>query len=374
MPKTRVMFVYWGRRGALSQFTLEVARAALKDEKLSTTISVSRQNELISSFEEFGPALLPIDTFSHGVSAVLQAWRIPRLRQQLYDRIRSDETQAVIELIPHVWSFLLMPVVRKAGARYCTVIHDADAHPGDRSGLMKGLLDRVLPMADTVFTLSGAVAGRLEASGLAPVDKISILHHPDLTYSVRRPRPPRQPGGPVRLLFLGRIMAYKGLNLFIDTAERLRRDGVPVEIGVFGEGRLGQSEARLQAMGAEIVNRWLTSEEIADALSRYDAVVLSHTEASQSGVAATAFGAGVPVVATPVGGLIEQVVDGVTGVLAKQADSDALADAVKLLFSEPGLYESVCANLVRTSEDRSMAKFIEDIVMHSVKPVIPTRV
>ena len=169
-------------------------------------------------------------------------------------------------------------------------------------------------------------------------------------------------------------MAYKGLHLFLDTVDQLRNDGIAVEAGVFGEGPLGSATERLQRMGAEVVNRWLSGAEIAAALARYHAVVLSHTEASQSGVAATAFGAGVPVIATPVGGLIEQVTDGVAGVLAKRTDAPAaLAAAVKHLLLDQQVYRATCLNLARTSEQRSMARFVKIIVAHTVRGTSPVR-
>ena len=68
----RVMFLYWGRRGALSQFALEVGRAAVGDERLSATVSFSRQNESFESCRDFGPALFPVDTFQTNAGAVLQ--------------------------------------------------------------------------------------------------------------------------------------------------------------------------------------------------------------------------------------------------------------------------------------------------------------
>ena len=101
-------------------------------------------------------------------------------------------------------------------------------------------------------------------------------------------------------------------------------------------------------------------------LARYHRPVLSHTDASQSGVAAAAFGAGLPVVAMPVGGLIEQVVDGVTGLLASRADAPALADATKRLLLDPTLYRAVCTNIARTREQRSMATFVKDCVSHAL--------
>ena len=110
-----------------------------------------------------------------------------------------------------------------------------------------------------------------------------------------------------------------------------------------------------------MVNRWLGADEIAAALQRYDAVVLSYIEASQSGVAAAAYGSGMPVIATPVGGLSEQVQEGVTGVMAARVDARALAEAAKRLF-EPTFYGAVCAGIRQASQERSMAKFVREIV------------
>jgi glycosyltransferase involved in cell wall biosynthesis len=217
------------------------------------------------------------------------------------------------------------------------------------------------------------VANELEASGRVPSNRLCTLFHPDLSYKPRPERLPLSPDEPIRLLFFGRIMAYKGLHLFLDTVDQLRSDGIAVEAGVFGEGPLGSATERLQRMGAEVVNRWLSGAEIAAALARYHAVVLSHTEASQSGVAATAFGAGVPVIATPVGGLIEQVTDGVTGVLAKRTDALALAAAVKHLLLDQQVYRATCLNPARTSEQRSMARFVKIIVAHTVRGTSPVR-
>ena len=98
----------------------------------------------------------------------------------------------------------------------------------------------------------------------------------------------------------------------------LRREGLRFHIAVIGEGDLGPLRARLEARGAEIDKRWIGHSEVPGIMARADAVVLPSIEASQSGVAATALGHGVPVIATPAGGVVEQVRDGETGLLGSQ--------------------------------------------------------
>jgi glycosyltransferase involved in cell wall biosynthesis len=361
-----VLFMYWGRRG-LTQFVLELARVALADPTLMTTISVSRQNEAFSQFEMLGGDIVPVDTFATKFGALAMPWKILQVRRMIADIVVRKRIEVVIDLMPHVWSSFAASAVRAAGARYVVFVHDADAHPGDyRTWSVKLLLDRAVAKADRVLTLSTAVARRLIERRLVPEERISTLFHPDVSHGEGCLQSPPGPGEPIKLFFLGRIMPYKGLGLFLDTVDLLRADRLPVEVGVFGEGSLGTLAARLRDGGAEVVNRWLSQHEISAILARCHAVVLSHTEASQSGVAAMALAAGVPVVATPVGGLVEQVQDGITGAIASSVDAPALAAAAKRLLLDPAFYKSVCTNIAQSAGQRSMARFVQYCVACAV--------
>lgn len=358
----RAMFMYWGRRG-LTQFVLELAREALADPSLVATISVSRQNRSFSQFEALGADILPIDTFESSLGALTRPWKILQVRRTISNIVERKRIEVVIDVMPHIWSSFVASAVQAAGARYVAIVHDADVHPGDhRTWSAKYLLDRAVTRADRVLTLSTAVARRLTERRMVSQERISTLFHPDVSYGESCLRSPPKLGDPIRLFLLGRIMPYKGLGLFLETVELLRADGISVEIGVFGEGGLGKLGARLREGGAEVINRWLLPHEISAILGRCHAVVLSYTEASQSGVAAMALAAGVPVIATPVGGLVEQVQDGITGAIAKAPDAPALAAAIKRLLLDPVHYKAVCANIVRSSGQRSMARFLQDCV------------
>lgn len=362
----RVMFLYWGRRG-LSRFALDAARAAHTNPKMVACLSVSRQNESFSAFTAFEGTLVPIDTFATNMGAMAQAWRIPLIRRQLAKYVAENRIGVVIELLPHVWSPLILPAIRSAGARYVTIIHDADPHPGDATSVVKFILDQVMHTADHVVTLSDAVACRIATSRRIPSSKMFTLFLPDFDFGATRVCRAPMPGEALKIAFLGRIMPYKGLPLFIDTIELLRREGIAVEAGVFGEGALGGNEARLTNLGVEVVNRWLTDVEIGAILPRFHALMLTHTEASQSGIAAAAFGAGLPVIASPVGGLVEQVKDGINGMLATSTDAPAMAVAVKRLLQDPRLYDQVCRNLHDARADRSMARFVDECVAQAVR-------
>ena len=361
MRKTSILLLYWGRRG-LTQFTLEAARAALASDTLKTSISVSRQNEAFGEFEVFGPSLFPVETFASSAGAVGNTWRIPVLRRQLSEHLRQNRVEAVVELMPHVWSAAIAPVIRASGARFSTLVHDATPHAGDyRSRIAHFLLKRPAATADKIITLSDAVTKEVLTRGGMNPKKVVTLFHPQLSYTLPKRRVMPSPGAPLRLIFLGRIMAYKGLPLFLDTLEVLRARSIPFEAGVYGEGQLGDLGPHLRSLGVDVINRWLSAEEIGAVLLRSHAVLLTHTGASQSGVAASAVGAGVPVVVTPVGGLIAQIRDGIDGIVATRTEATAVADAVERLFI-PENYARICDALATSNANRSMPAFIHQAV------------
>jgi glycosyltransferase involved in cell wall biosynthesis len=100
-------------------------------------------------------------------------------------------------------------------------------------------------------------------------------------------------------------------------------------------------------------------------MARFDAVVLAHVEASQSGVAAAALGHGLPVIATPSGGVVEQIDAEKTGIFASEVSAEALADAMSRFVQNPelrrALYRGV-SHLGGADNPHSMERFFEAIV------------
>lgn len=355
-----VVFLYLGRRGALCRFTLELARAALDYEAIRCVYFVSRANELIGHFRGHPLGLHECDTFESS-SLFAFGGNFVRTRRHLLDYVRRERPLAVVTLMPHLWTPLLAPSIRRLGVLYATIIHDGVPHPGDPTGRLNRWLLRDANHADLIVTLSQAVSQLLFGSNRIEKDRILRLFHPDLTFdsgSVARKCPRR----PFRLLFFGRIMPYKGLSLLVDATEMLRNAGVQIDLGVIGSGDIGPVRARLSALGAEVINRWVADHEIGPILARYDAMACSHVEASQSGAAAAAFGNCMPVVGMPVGGVAEQIIEGKTGVLAKRVSARAFADALNRLIVQPGLYERISYHLSNTARDRSMHRFLGELM------------
>lgn len=365
MKECNVAFLYWGRRG-FSRFTLEAVRAARKIG-LNACFSISTSNELYDEFRRFSDDIFPVDTFQSGSGAILNAGRILHLRSALVAWLAQRDVNCVIALMPHVWSPLISGVLRGQGVRYAVVMHDAKAHPGDPTGLVFDWLLQDVKRADVVVTLSRFVRSDLIRRQVAPPERIKSVLMPDLTFPLGRPEaatksPRTETSGPLRILYFGRLLRYKGLPLFVNAVGDLIGNGCPVDISVCGEGNINPAiRARLESMGATITNRWMSDEEVGQLMACHDVMVLTHSEASQSGLISAAFAAGLPVVTTPVGGLVEQVLQRGGGLVAERADAKSIADCIRLLARDCTAYNDICAR-IGVSPRFSMEQFLRDLI------------
>ena len=349
----RTLFVYWGRRGSISEMVLELAKVS-GDEAL---FSVSRQNELFGEISRSGAPLLAVDTFSKSIGAVFGLHRLWRIRDQLLLAIAEHQIDQVVVLMSHVWTPLIADSIRRAGARYIVVVHDAAKHPGDATAIVNSWLLRDALKADEVVTLSTFVKTELIARFPQIEGRTITLFHPVFRSAAVSDQPQTQRS--IGFLFFGRIMAYKGLPLFVEACELLRERGRDFRVGVAGEGNLRELAGRLTALKADITNRWLHYDEISTVIREYDCIVLSNIEASQSGVVALAHGFGRPVIVSPVGGLIEQIKDRYSGLIARSVSAAAFADAMELFLTDAALRQRLSAGVEGARQDLSVARFFE---------------
>ncbi|MBY0564701.1 MAG: glycosyltransferase family 4 protein [Hyphomonadaceae bacterium] len=357
---SRIVLQYLGRRGAMARFTFDFARAMAKIDAVECTVIIARDNAFAEAIAALPGRLAAVELFRHDGGAVLEAWRLGAVRRALEDAYRSARADIVVELMPHVWSPLLDDLPARVGARRAAIIHDWRGHPGDITALATPWLNRSALRADRIVTLSQAVAGQIAADRRDLADRIVALFHPDFPRAIA----PRAAGveGPMRVLFIGRLHAYKGLDLFVEAAERAAKRGVPLAIEVAGAGDIARLRRGLSALGARVTNRWLSEAEIDAALARCDVVAATYREASQSGVVALAFGAGRAAIVTPVGALPEQVKHGHTGFVAARADAEAICEVLAALAADRALLSMMEANVQREAPSRSMATFARALV------------
>ncbi|MEP6877800.1 MAG: glycosyltransferase family 4 protein [Nitrosospira sp.] len=160
--------------------------------------------------------------------------------------------------------------------------------------------------------------------------------------------------GEIRLLFFGRIHEYKGLRYFIDSVIILRNKGYPVIGVVAGRGSdLEPNRQRMEEEGCfEILERYISSEEIPNLFLDSCVVILPYIDGTQSGVAAMALAYARPVVASRVGSIPELVRHNENGLLVPPCDAMALAEAIEHVITDNELWERLAmgARMLRNGE------------------------
>jgi glycosyltransferase involved in cell wall biosynthesis len=208
-------------------------------------------------------------------------------------------------------------------------------------------LDRIL----TTYGLGGAdaflVHARSEAEKLEGLAKgRPVRVHPHPSYEIfSRSAPSREEArraldldGRV-ILFFGYVRPYKGLEDLLQALILARPDAWDrlVVVGEFYEPperyRRWLEDPRLRDR-VRVVNRYVPNEEVARYFAAADVAALPYREATGSGIAQIAFGAGLPVIATRTGGLEEVVEEGVSGLLVPTRDPASLARALERFFDE----------------------------------------
>lgn len=144
------------------------------------------------------------------------------------------------------------------------------------------------------------------------------------------------------ILFFGNMRPSKGLDVLLEACEgplatdpgyRLIVAGQPIRGDNNYWSRVRPVLQRLEKSGRIILrNEYIPDQDIPLYFTAADVLALPYKEIFQSGVLFLGYNFGLPVVATDVGELREDIVEGRTGFICKPCDAASLARAIKKYF------------------------------------------
>ena len=194
----------------------------------------------------------------------------------------------------------------------------------------------------TFFAVSKFLRGKLLEQGF-PAERVLLVY---TGVNTKKFRPASTEDRPT-ILFVGRLVGFKGAEFLIKAASEVQRQFPEVELVLIGDGPLRkdlerlakQSLRRYRFLGAQ------TSEEVRDWMNRASvlcmpSVTLPSGEAEAFGmVCAEAQAMGKPVVAFACGGIKEIISHANTGFLAPEYDWQGLGRYLMLLLQNAELRE-----------------------------------
>jgi glycosyltransferase involved in cell wall biosynthesis len=240
--------------------------------------------------------------------------------------------------------------------------HHGYTWPDLRARLYNRLDRWSLRAAVKVLTVSNPFRRQLQARGV-PLGRIEIVHNaiqPDWASEARNPENAAALRAEMNIapdrnvvLVVGRLSREKDHLTLLDAVNLLRKRFSPYLV-IVGDGperpRIEQRIRRLWLAGNVILTGQQSSAEpyygIADL-----AVLSSRTEGSPNALL-EAMAAGVPLVATAVGGVPEIANDGETALLVKPGDARALAESMGRLLEDRQLSSGLAARARQLVRER----------------------
>lgn len=240
----------------------------------------------------------------------------------------------------------------------------------------KVFIRRTFSSADFVMVLGARWRDYVCDELRVPVDRVAVmLNAAPGPVTMRAPK--ARGADPLRILFLGRLGARKGVPEILRALadSRVRRE--PWVAVLAGDGEIALYRAEAQRLGLDhrvTFSGWVDSDHAQQLLSESDLLLLpSHAEGLPMSVI-EAFAHGVPVVSTPVGAIPDIVENDINGLLVRSGDSVQLADALLRLMDDEPLRLILAENARRTWEERlNVASYARELALCWRRMSVSTR-
>ncbi|HKY98853.1 MAG TPA: glycosyltransferase family 4 protein [Gemmatimonadaceae bacterium] len=205
------------------------------------------------------------------------------------------------------------------------------------------ILRRIIRNSDAITVISSYTRERLHEYE-AGVDTVTIPFGAAAKNQGSTTPSHRSATDPFELLFVGRLVKRKGVNVLLNAVKLLEGDR-RLHLRIVGGGpELGELQQLATALGITdkvTFDGVVTNERIAELFRQCDALVLPAivTETGDTEglgvVLIEAMGYGKPVIASAAGGIVDIVKDNDTGLLVPPGDAAALASAIRRAMDDP---------------------------------------
>lgn len=320
--------VYWGKRGGGNRFTFNLCMEMFKKD-IPFVVSLSSSNENLLVYEESFPNKIKLIDCQTELPNLLFTYKNRRIKARgVIENFRLLQVKNVLITMPHFLDFSIYKETKSNFMTLTRVIHDYKRHPGDlwpnflSIFLRRFATNKIIYLSKFVkekctFPKKESIVAAFPDEYLSPTSSHSSadLEHHDV-------------------LIVGRIRKYKGLHILGDVV-KLLNETRKVDFLLAGSGKTAIKSGE----NLHVIKKWLTELEFEALFLHTRIVLLLHDEASQSGIPSIATAYGKWIVAPSLGGLAEQVVNGVNGFLYQPGNLPSLNDALlnALQMEEQGI-------------------------------------
>lgn len=301
---------------------------ALRERGHEPVVLVGGEGEFTEQLRALDLPYVSLRHLVRPISPLHDAWAVPELfaalRRLRPDLVSSHSTKA---------GLVARAAARLAGLPSVFTAHGWSFTDGTGGGRVYALAERLAARVTTrIITVSDHDRALALRRGIGPAERLVTIHNG----MADAPGARSDPGAaPPRIVMVGRMERQK------DHATLLRALGdcgaLPWELDLVGDGPLRpalETQAARLGLGGRV--RFLGSRrDVPEVLARGQVFVLATNWEGLPLSVIEAMRAGLPVVATAVGGTGELVAEGRTGFLVPRGDAGAMGSRLRSLLADP---------------------------------------
>jgi len=292
-------------------------------------VVVSNGGELVKELEACGAIHYQLPVHKKSIFTILKM--IPRLAE-----IIKKEEIDIVHARSRVPAWIAYFSARQTNTIFITTCHGY---------YKKHAFSQVMGWAKRVIVLSNVIARHMIEDFEVPYERIRLVPRSVDLEKFKYINPDKKKRGEFNVGIIGRITPIKGHLHFIKAMAKVVRVIPRLKIWIVGdappskEAYKEQLQVLVRRLGLWHCTEFLgTQRDIPAILSHLDLLVLATTTHEAFGrVIIEAQAAGVPVVATEVGGVVDIIENNKTGLFVPPADPRSMSEAVIRIFKEPKL-------------------------------------
>jgi lipopolysaccharide heptosyltransferase II len=354
--------------GGVERGTVDLAKYLVKAGHKA--VVVSNGGDMVADLQALGAVHYQLPVNAKNIFAMFRA--VP----QLAEIIRKEKID-IVHARSRVPAWIAYVACRRTRTPFVTTCHGYYTAHG---------FSAVMGWGTKVIVLSNVIARHMIDDFGVPRDRIRLIprsvdlekfHYRAVERKPGRssaPSPahvdgPGRASAPLNVGIIGRLTPIKGHTIFIKAMAKVCREFPSVKIWIVGDAPSSKDAYKehlrllVERLGIRENTQFLgTQKNIPDILSHLDVVVLATTTQEAFGrVIIEAQAAGVPVVATSVGGVVDIIEDGRNGLLVPPADSQAMAEAVARLLRD----RNVAADIAEEAYKKVREKYTVEQMVQS---------
>ena len=261
---------------------------------------------------------------------------------------------------PNIYGGLACQMAHIPYAVNITGLGSAIENGGWLKRFVLALYKPALKGAKVVFFENAGNRGTLVATGVVPRGRDVVLNGAGVNLE-DYPYQPYPQEGPVRFLFVGRVMHEKGVDELFAAAKRMKQKyGDGVEFHIVGSFEEAYKPVMDELEQASVVKYHGYQSDMKPFYAMASCIVLPSYHEGMSNVLLEAAASGRPLITSDIPGCREAVENGVSGYLCSAKDADALYDAMQRFAELP---ESWRAEMGRRGRERMEQKFSKTAVV-----------